>query len=130
MAESWYIFLAASDPLEQIVDQIAAVTRVPFHPCTAADAHCYEARTLYARVTIFGDHGFENDRDMPFEDYPYAIEIRATRDRHLATNVEQTAQWATRLFEQLKATERYNLLLVWDVQQKLQEHHPRSRAVQ
>jgi len=129
MAESWYIFLAASDPLEQIVDQIAAVTRVPFHPCTAADAHCYEARTPSARVTIFGDHGFENDRDMPFADYPYAIEIRAIRDRHLATNVEQTAQWATRLFEQLKATERYHLLLVWDVQQKLQEHHPRSRAV-
>jgi hypothetical protein len=129
MAESWYVFLAASDPLEQIVDHIAAIMRVPFHPCTPADARCYEARTPYAHITIFGDHGFENDRDMPFEDYPYAIEIRAIRDRHLATNVEQAAQWATRLFEQLKATDRYSLLLVWDVQQKLQEHHPSSRAV-
>jgi len=129
MAESWYVFLAASDPLEQIVDHIAAVMRVPFHPCTPADAHCYEARTPSTHITIFGDHGFENDRDMPFEDYPYAIEIRALRDRHLATNVKQTEQWATRLFEQLKAMDRYSLLLVWDVQQKLQEHHPSSRAV-
>lgn len=129
MAESWYVFLAASDPLEQIVDHITALMRVAFHPCAPADARCYEARTSYARITIFGDHGFENDRDMPFEDYPYAIEIRAIRDRHIATNVEQTEQWARHLFEQLKGTDRYSLLLVWDVQQKLQEHRPSSRAV-
>jgi len=42
MAESWYVFLAASDPLEQIADHIAAVMRVPFDWQRDGEGAAYE----------------------------------------------------------------------------------------
>jgi hypothetical protein len=128
MAESIFLFIDANAPLEQIVDHIASITALQFHKYAPA-GEAFQARTPYSIITIFGDHGFENDRDMHFEDYQYTMEICAIRDLRLATNQDQTEQFAARLFEQLKATDRYALLLVWDLQQKLQEHRPRSRAV-
>jgi len=128
MAESIYLFIDANAPLEQIVDHIASITELQFHKYALA-GETFQARTPYSIITIFGDHGFENDRDMHFEDYQYTMEICAIRVLRMAANQDQAEQFASRLFEQLKATERYALLLVGDLQQKHQEHRPRSHAV-
>ena len=129
MAESLYLFIDANAPLEQIVVRIAACMELQFHKCASEGETFYETRTPHSIITIFGAHGCENDRDMHFEDYQYAVEIRPIRDLRMATNQEQTEQFTSRLFEQLKATDCYALLLVWDLQQKLQEHRPCAHTV-
>jgi hypothetical protein len=66
-----------------------------------------------------GTHEFENDRDMLFENYPYLITVRK-----IGRDATFQADAARRIFDALKTTSRYRLLLVSDLQRKLDEHDP------
>jgi hypothetical protein len=70
-----------------------------------------------------GTHDFENDRDMLFEEYPYVITVRK-----IGRNADFQAAAARRVFDTLKAIGRYRLLLVSDLQSKLDEFDPQCAS--
>jgi hypothetical protein len=70
-----------------------------------------------------GTHDFENDRDMLFEEYPYVITVRK-----IGRNAEFQTAAARRAFDALKAAGRYRLLLVSDLQSKLDEFDPQGAS--
>ncbi|HMN29523.1 MAG TPA: hypothetical protein PKE45_15340, partial [Caldilineaceae bacterium] len=70
-----------------------------------------------------GVHEFENDEDLNFEAYLYEIELwvfnvyaAKEREQHLADGAA--------VYQALRATEKYPLLLVDDLQVKLAEYSP------
>lgn len=78
-------------------------------------------------VTYVGVHTLVNDRGLDFESYRYDITLWP-RNHHLQ---EVRQRWrdecAPTLFNSLKATQRYDLLMVEEVQFKLMEYHPPDR---
>ena len=96
-----------------------------------SDAHSvwydYDDPRIYLVVY---EHELENDRDLRFEDYRYEIALWPERGENPERVQEQ---WRTELgpamFEKLKATGRYDLMLVEEVQRKLAEYHPALEAV-
>ncbi len=75
-----------------------------------------------------GNHTLENDDDLPFEEYRYQIEV-GTHGIYDAEKREQVMlDFAREIYEKLKATHKYRLLLVDDVQIKLDEFVPAPQA--
>jgi hypothetical protein len=70
-----------------------------------------------------GTHDFDNDRDMLFEEYPYVITVRK-----IGHDADFQTAAARRVFDALKATGRYRLLLVSDLQSKLDEFGPQRAS--
>jgi hypothetical protein len=88
----------------------------------------YEFRHNQVKA-LLTEHSYENDGDVRFEDYRYEISITAIKQ--LASETDQR-QWrndfAHRVFELLKGTQDYSLMLVDDLQLKIEEFHPQARA--
>ncbi|HVB76147.1 MAG TPA: hypothetical protein VNE38_21580, partial [Ktedonobacteraceae bacterium] len=63
---------------------------------------------------------------MNFEDYNYDISVRALN----LESEEKRKQWRERfafeIFEKLKATDKYDLMMIENIQIKLAEFHPKS----
>lgn len=66
-----------------------------------------------------GGHEFENDRDMTFEEFPYVITVRS-----IGSNGERRLRCARDVFQKLRQTGRYRLLLTADLQQRLDAFDP------
>lgn len=63
-------------------------------------------------------HTFVNDWDMMFEDYDYYVSVNGCQETKL--------EYAKHIFNALKETARYRLMLTKDVQRKLDEYDPRN----
>lgn len=66
-----------------------------------------------------GGHDFDNDQDMAFEEFPYVITVR-----NIGGDAERRQHQARELFERLRGTGRYRLLLTADLQQRLGAFDP------
>ena len=75
-------------------------------------------------VCLWDEHELENDRGLNFEDYRYAMNVRPYRTTDWARDQRAAYELTTRLFERLKATGRYRLLLVEELQKRVQEFDP------
>jgi hypothetical protein len=83
----------------------------------------YEFRNSTITLTI-GKHDFENDRDIKFEEYPYNLSIRALNISTEFDRKKWCNDFASYVFQKLKSTERYRLMLVDDLQVQLEEFVP------
>jgi hypothetical protein len=77
-----------------------------------------------------GGHDYDNDHDMLFENYRYDITIRPS-------NIVTDEDWQnaiefikTNVYEKLKATGRYSLMLTEQLGRKLDEYQPATPAAQ
>jgi hypothetical protein len=78
----------------------------------------------HKRITLsVGD--MVNDRDMNFEDYQYYIGIQAIGWRYPEEHDRILNESSRSIFEKLKATGRYPLMMTYDVQRKLDEFQPK-----
>jgi hypothetical protein len=66
-----------------------------------------------------GYHSLDNDRDMFFERYRYQIDIHSLQEDKVVQE-----QFGRSAFQKLKWTQKYALLLVYDLQVKLDEYDP------
>jgi hypothetical protein len=125
MAESINVFVASDLPLEAFVKEVASVLELQFR--SVADQHdaWYETRTRQGKLTI-GTHELENDRDLKFDDFKFEIDFWVNRelDENSAEQVRQTS--GRKIFDALKQTNKFSLMLVDDVQCKLDEFHPQQ----
>lgn len=83
----------------------------------------YEFRNSTITLTV-GKHDFENDRDINFEEYHYNLSIRALNISNELERQKWRNDFASYVFQNLKATERYRLMLVDDRQVKLEDFAP------
>jgi hypothetical protein len=121
------IFAECPEPIEQFVSQVGNLLSVAFRRVTGSDAREFEGRTEDSVITI-RHHDFENDRDMKFEEYTYEVQFRAIRDRSYELHERKTLSHAQAAFAQMKSALRCDLMLVDDLQRKLDEYRPASEG--
>ncbi|PWI17769.1 hypothetical protein DI272_29115 [Streptomyces sp. Act143] len=113
MSEYHYIFIRPGLPRDRLIQDISAA-------CGAELSHTEDefidrAGNLgHAAVEVEFSHEYEDDHGMPFQRYDSLLTIRdfdTDRKRQEAT--------ARRIFENLRAFDRYDLILVRDLQELL-----------
>ena len=118
-----YIFVASTRPVTEgglVADLNAALgTNFVRQP---SDYATYLSSSPELALDL-GTHDFENDRDMLLEQYPYVITVRK-----VGSDVGFQAAAARRHFDALKATGHHRLLLVSDLQTKLDEFDPQRTS--
>ena len=96
------------------------------HQYCSDAAERYEYRDALGVVCLWDDHELENDHGINFEDYRYELNVRPYRTTDWERDQRAGYELAARLFEQLKATGRYRLMLVEELQKRLQVFDPQA----
>jgi hypothetical protein len=117
------IFVDLPDSGESLVSRLEPVLSLKFRNSTQDDAEAWEGRTPDSIVTVMR-HDFENDRDLHFEDYPYEIQFRAIRDQKYDMHERKTWAHAKSVFDGLQSVLNCPMMLVDDLQHKLEEYKP------
>jgi hypothetical protein len=90
--------------------------------------HYYVFSDEYRRITLIeikDREGFENDGDMNFGDYQYYVSVQAIGWKYPEEHDRILNESSRSIFEKLKATGRYPLMMTYDVQRKLDEFQPK-----
>jgi hypothetical protein len=125
MSQSLDIFVGTDEEPEALVREWAPLLGVQFHRHSRQDEVWYEAAAPRFVLTV-GEHTFENDRHLNFEDYRYDISIRPTLYKTEAEWYHVRNTTAQRIFQNLKRANKYRLLMVDNIQVKLDEFQPVS----
>ncbi|MFN8496108.1 MAG: hypothetical protein U0350_51425 [Caldilineaceae bacterium] len=124
MSQSLDIFVDTDESLVGFVRELESLLNIKFEMVTTDYETWYEFANSEIVATV-GGHDFENDCDIEFENYRYDIALRPINYETAAEWQERREKYANRIFDKLKATQRYQLLLVDNLQVKLAEFSPR-----
>lgn len=125
MSVSVDVFVSAQKPIEDFVRELESLLGIKFQFIRISeDVSFYEYRNSHVAVTVL-KHDLENDRELRFEDYPYQISVRALNIDTEEERKQRREDFARLVFEKLKRTNKYNLMLVENLQLKLDEFRPR-----
>ena len=122
MSRPMDVFIASKESLEDFVKELETLLKLPAQ--RFSDEYetwyvLYDDHTLYS----VGDHEYVNDNNVPFEDYQYDIEVQATNIIDADERKKHLEDAAYQLFNLLKQTKKYPLMLVDNLQIKLDEFH-------
>jgi hypothetical protein len=123
MARSIDLFVDTDAPLEDFAQELGSLLALKLEPCHDEFDTWYEARAPKVALTV-GEHDFETDRDMSFGGYRYHVSIRALNIGDGDERKEVSNTFARQVFQKLKATGKYALMLTDDLQTKLEEYRP------
>ena len=123
MSHTLDIFLDFPQGLEHLIKELELILALKFELVSDGTDNWHEFRNSTITLTI-GKHDFENDRDIKFEEYPYNLSIRALNISNELDRQKWRDDFASYVFQKLKATENYRLMLVDDLQVKLEEFAP------
>jgi hypothetical protein len=117
------LFILSKAPLEDIVKELETLLKLPAQRFSDEYEIWYvlhDDHTLYS----VGDQEYVNDNDVHFEDYQYDIEVQATNIKDADERARHLEDAAYQLFNLLKQTKKYPLMLVDNLQIKLDEFYP------
>ena len=123
MSRTLDIFVDFPQEIEHLIKELEFIRALNLELISDGTDNWYEFRNSTITITV-GKHDFENDRDIKFEEYPYNLSIRALNISHELERQKWRDEFASYVFQKLKATERYRLMLVDDLQVKLEEFAP------
>jgi hypothetical protein len=123
MSRTLDIFVDFPQKIEYLIKELELILDMKFEIFSDGTENWYEFRNSTITLTI-GKHDFENDHDIKFEEYPYNLSIRALNISTEFDRQNWCDDFASYVFQKLKATERYRLMLVDDLQVKLEEFAP------
>lgn len=123
MSHTLDIFLDFPQGLEHLIKELELILDLKFELVSDGTDNWHEFRNSTITLTV-GNHDFENDRDIKFEEYPYNLSIRALNISNELDRQKWRDDFASYVFQKLKATENYRLMLVDDLQVKLEEFAP------
>ena len=129
MARSMDIFVESAAPLKIFAKEIGTLLGVEFQAISDDTEVYYEFQNSHIIFTV-GTHNFVNDRDMNFEDYHYHLSVWALNIGDGVDSNRWRDEFVRKVFEKLKATRRYPLMLVEDIQMKVEAFCPESDTVQ
>ena len=113
MSEYYYIFIRPGFPRERLVHDIASACEAELKPVNSEFID-YAANLGHAAVELELTHEYEEDHGMPFGRYDSLFTVR-----DFDSNLERQEATARRLFGRLAALDRYDLILVRDLQELL-----------
>jgi hypothetical protein len=118
MSEYHYVFIRPGFPRERLVHDVASACDAELKPVNAEFID-YAANLGYAAVELEFSHEYEEDHGMPFERYDSLFSVR-----DFDSNLERQEATARRIFGRLAALDRYDLILVRDLQELLASSGP------
>ncbi|MEL0590883.1 MAG: hypothetical protein U1V55_14145 [Planktothrix rubescens PR222] len=123
MSRTLDIFVDFPQEIEYLIKELELILALKFEHFSDGTDNWYEFHNSTITLTI-GKHDFENDRDIKFEEYPYNLSIRALNISTEFDRQNWCNDFASYVFQKLKSTERYRLMLVDDLQVQLEEFVP------
>ncbi|MEG5037266.1 hypothetical protein [Microcoleus sp. AT3-D2] len=123
MSRTLDIFVNFPQDIEHLIKELELILALKFELVSNGIDKWYEFRNSTITLTV-GKHDFENDKEIKFEEYPYNLSIRALNISNELDRQKWCDDFASYVFPKLKGTERYRLMLVDDLQVKLQEFAP------
>lgn len=123
MSKTLDIFVDTPTNLHEFAEDVASRLTITLTPRSADHETWYEYQNEQVIFTL-GEHTFENDRDLLFENYRYHLSVRAL---NFDTEDERTlhrVRYGEKVFNALETTGQYSLMLVDDLQTKLREFIP------
>lgn len=123
MSRTLDIFVDFPQKIEYLIKELELILALKFELVSDGTDNWYEFRNSTITLTI-GKHDFENDHDIKFEEYPYNLSIRALNISTEFDRQNWCNDFASYVFQKLKSTERYRLMLVDDLQVQLEEFVP------
>ncbi|MEG5001707.1 hypothetical protein [Microcoleus sp. B4-D4] len=123
MSRTLDIFVDLPQEIEHLIKELELILALKFELVSDGTDNWYEFRNSTITLTV-GKHDFENDRDIKFEEYPYNLSIKALNISNELDRQKWRDDFASYVFQKLKATESYRLMLVDDLQVKLEEFAP------
>jgi hypothetical protein len=135
MYETAEVFVDSQAPIEDFVKELEPLLEIKFkrqamdysenelrqsmdktyYYCKVMTEIWYEFSDPHVALTV-AEHDLRNDRDMKFEDYRYCIAVRGFN------SWEERKKWreefAHVVFQKLKATQRYRLLMTDNIQMR------------
>ena len=130
------VCIASTEPLETLRPKIEEVLKIKFEPGETnklginSEYHPYVYADSDGKrwcAILIPAARYLNDRDMNFEDYNHFIVVGAFNVEKTAERTEIAAKFARLIFDTLKATSRYELMLVEGVQKKIDQFLPPKR---
>ncbi len=125
MSQDIDILVNAELSLDGLAKEVEALLGIPSHCVTENDETWYEYQDEHTFLTL-GNHDYVNDQGIDFESYEYDIEVFAINIKA----AEERQQWlyesARRIFHTLQETQKYALVLVDNLQVKLEEFIPEA----
>jgi hypothetical protein len=118
------IFLMSSENPETLKKSLEAALNVELARVENEEYICYRFFDGEKRWFTIGTHDLDDDRAMPFSNYKYQIEIGVGGNENKDEILKQQREFAYNLFDNIRATNKYSLMLVEDVQRKLDEFVP------
>lgn len=124
---SWNVsvFIEADCSIETLAEEIGALLGAKMNRYADPDEGTrFKCITPDSEITLYADHGLENDRDMDFEAYKYQLILWRlnTDDREQAQT--NTLDLAQRIFADLRRSGKYRLMLVENAQRRLATFAP------
>jgi hypothetical protein len=131
VARSMLICVATDEDLDTFAQRLGELLGRPFKRVVDGDQVRWEPAVPDPHVdVVVYENDFVNDKDVNFEDYQIVISVEAWRLRG-SDEADWTARregFARMVYERLKETGRYGLMLVDGVQRKLEEYRPAERV--
>lgn len=126
MARPLSIFVDSELPLPRFVQQMEALLQLSFQGFKTPAGDCYYEFRNDRIQAVLTQHAYENDRDVNFEDYRYEMSITALNQPTSPEDRQKHRDdFARRVFQRLKDSELYSLMLVDNLQIKVEEFHPK-----
>jgi hypothetical protein len=128
MARYLNIFVDSMSEPEAFAGELESILGLPLTKVTDNEFIFYEYKDDL-RWFDFGFHEQENDRDLRFEDYRYQIQVGSRRIGDWQVYEKVKEDFAREIYEKLKASHKYRLMLTDDVQIKLDEFAPTPQTL-
>ncbi len=132
MSVAIQIFVGFKSPLfKNFCQEIEAILGLDFRFMPDSGGNdCFDYYVFadeHRRITLSETgEGFENDRDMNFGDYQHYIGVQAIGWRYEEEHDRILNESSRAIFEKLKAAGRYPLMMIYDMQRKLDEFQPKQ----
>jgi len=116
------VFLKSDYDIENLLGALNNLLDINLSKVKLDEEKWYEHKHTNVLIS-FGNHSFINDNNMDFESYNYDIAIRTFGIKDPVKRVKICKEFARRVFDVLKETGKYDLMMVEGVQTKLDEFH-------
>ena len=130
MSWTMHILVDVEQPLDQFTRDLESILGIALRRKSDEHDTWYELDDDDFLLTV-GEHAYENDGDLRFEDYKYDITLQPHRRPNYQAVIERwRSATGHEFFDKLKAPERYSLLMTENLDGKVAEYHaPRDQPI-
>lgn len=123
MTRSIDIFVKDDRPVRELAEELESLLKIKLSAIEGIQETYYQFNNQKIEMTL-GEHSFDNDKEMNFENYSYHISVRALNIGTGEDRMKWCNEFADFVFKQLKINQKNQLMLVDDLQVKLEEFYP------